>query len=94
MASDHGAFAFDDGTDMAAHEATYDQFIELTKTATIVILSIVLLLVLWGIEGHGFLALIGFVLTVAAGTVGQLMGQGWKVVAPIFALIGLACIVL
>jgi Bacterial aa3 type cytochrome c oxidase subunit IV len=94
MASDHGAAALDDGMDMAAHEATYDHFIELTKTCTIVILNIVLLLVLWTIEAHGFVALIAFILTVAAATVGQLIGQGWKLVAPIFLLIGLACIVL
>jgi Bacterial aa3 type cytochrome c oxidase subunit IV len=92
MAGDHGA-AVSDGMDMEAHEATYDQFIELTQTCTVVVLSIVLLLVLWGLEGHGFLALIGLILTFAAATIGGLTGQGWKAVAPVFLLIGLACIV-
>jgi hypothetical protein len=94
MASDHGAATISDGIDLESHEATYHQFIELTKTATVVVLSIVLLLVLWGIEGHGFLALIGLILTTVAAAVGGLIGQGWKLVAPVFALIGLACIVL
>lgn len=92
--SDHGAAAIGDGMDMEAHEATYHQFIELTKTSTIVVLNIVLLLLLWGIEGHGFVALLGLILTFAAAAVGALIGQGWKLVAPIFVLIGLACIVL
>jgi uncharacterized membrane protein len=94
MASDHGVAAVSDGMDMEAHEGTYHQFIELTKTCTIVVLSIVLLLVLWGIEGHGIVALIGLVLTAAAAAVGMLSGQGWKLVAPVFALLGLACIIL
>lgn len=80
--------------DMEAHEGTYHQFVELTKTATLVVLSIVLLLVLWGLEGHGILALIGLVLTFAAAAVGMMIGQGWKLVAPIFVLLGLACIIL
>jgi hypothetical protein len=58
------------------------------------VLCIVLLLVLWGLQGHGFLALIGLILTAAAGAVGGLTGLGWKMVLPVFALIGLACIVL
>jgi uncharacterized membrane protein len=94
MASDHGAAAVGDGMDMEAHEGTYHQFVELTKTATLVVLSIVLLLVLWGLEGHGILALIGLVLTFAAAAVGMMIGQGWKLVAPIFVLLGLACIIL
>jgi uncharacterized membrane protein len=94
MASDHGAAAVSDGIDLEPHEASYHQFVELTKTATVVVLSIVLLLVLWGLEGHGFLALLGLVLTAAAAAVGGLIGQGWKLVAPVFALIGLACIIL
>jgi uncharacterized membrane protein len=94
MASDHGAATVGDDVDLEAHEATYHQFIELTKTATVVILSIVLLLVLWALEGHGFLALIGLILTAAAASIGGLIGQGWKLVAPVFVLIGLACIIL
>jgi len=93
MATDHGA-AVDGGMDMAAHEGTYSQFIELTKTTSFFVLNIVLLLVLWGLEGHGFLAIIGLILNFAAAAIAGLTGQGWKILAPLFALLGLACIVL
>jgi uncharacterized membrane protein len=94
MATNHGAGTVEGGMDMEAHEATYSQFIELTKTTIFVVLNIVLLLVLWGIEGHGFLAIIGLILNFAAAAVAGFTGQGWKVVAPLFVLLGLACIVL
>jgi hypothetical protein len=48
--------------------------------------------VLWGIEGHGGLALIGLVLTTIAGVIGSLTEIGWKAVVPVFVLIGLVCI--
>jgi len=53
-----------------------------------------LTLVLWGLEGQGFVALVGAILTFAAAAVGGLTGLGWRVVAPVFVLLGLACIVL
>jgi hypothetical protein len=34
------------------------------------------------------------VLTLVAATVGALTGMGWRLVAPVFLLLGLACIVL
>jgi uncharacterized membrane protein len=94
MAANHGAATAGDGMDMEAHEATYTQFIELTKTTSFFVLNIILLLVLWGIEGHGGVALVGLILNFAAVTVAGLTGQGWKIVAPLFVLLGLACIVL
>jgi len=53
-----------------------------------------LMLALGGLEGHGLVALVGLVLTFAAAAVGGLTGMGWRVVAPVFLLLGLACIVL
>jgi Bacterial aa3 type cytochrome c oxidase subunit IV len=94
MADNHGAATADDPMDMAAHEATYVGFLELTQTVVMVILSIVLMLVLWTLKGHGFIAFIGFVLTAVAAALGGLTGLGWKAVAPVFVLLGLACIVL
>ena len=94
MAANHGAATVSSGMDMEAHEATYTQFIELTKTTTFVVLNIVLLLVLWGIEGHGGVALIGLILNFVAAALAGFTGQGWKMVAPLFVLLGLACIVL
>jgi hypothetical protein len=94
MADNHGVATADGGMDTQAHEATYEQFIGLTQLVIAIVLSIVLLLVLWGLKGHPFLALIGFVATLAAGALGGLTGIGWKAVAPVFVLLGLACLVL
>ncbi len=94
MSNDHGAATADDPMDMAAHESTYAAFIALTETVVSVLVCTILMLVLWGIEGHGFVALIGLILTLLAATVGALTGMGWRVVAPILVLLGLACIVL
>ena len=94
MADNHGAATVDGGMDMPAHEETYVQFVALTELVATVVLCIVLLLVLWGVEGHGFIALIGFIVTAAAGAVAGMTGLGWKLVLPVFLLLGLACIVL
>ncbi len=94
MASNQGAATADDPMDMAAHESTYAGFVALTETAVAVLVCVLLMLVLWGLEGHGFVALVGLVLTLVAATVGGLTGMGWRVVAPVFVLLGLACIVL
>lgn len=94
MANDHGAATADDPMDMAEHESTYAGFISLTEIVVAQLLCIILLLVLWTLEGHGFIALIGLILTVVAAAIGGLTGMGWRVVAPVFVLLGLACIVL
>jgi hypothetical protein len=94
MANTHGATTADGQMDMAAHEATYAGFISLTEIGVVHLLCVVLLLVLWAMEGHGFVALIGFILATLAAAVGGLTGLGWRAVAPVFVLIGLACIVL
>ena len=93
MAHDNGAATTANGMDMPAHEATYAQFIALTETIGTMVLCIVLLLVLWGLKGAGMLALVGLILTAVAGALGGMTGLGWKMVAPVFVLIGLACIV-
>ena len=94
MADNHGVATAGSGMDMAAHEETYTQFIALTQNVGTFVLCIVLCLVLWGLEGHGFVALIGFILASAGAAVGGLTGLGWKTVLPVFALLGLAAIVL
>jgi aa3 type cytochrome c oxidase subunit IV len=94
MSNDHGAATADDPMDMAEHESTYAAFIGLTETTVGVLLCTLLLLVLWGLEGYGFVALIGLIVTLLAATVGAMTGLGWRVVAPVFVLLGLACIVL
>jgi hypothetical protein len=82
------------GVDLAAHEETYAGFVGLTETLTVATLNIILLLVLWGLEGHPFVALIGFILNIAAAALALMTGLGWRLPAGLFVLLGLACIVL
>ena len=93
MASDHGAATSSDDMDMPAHEETYSAFVALTETTLVALLCIILELVLWGLKGQGFVALVGFVLTAAAATFGGVSGLTWRAVLPVFLLLGLACIV-
>ena len=94
MADDHSVATADSGMDMPAHEATYASFIAMTETSVVVLLCIILQLVLWGLQEHGGVALIGFILTLGAAAFGSMTGLGWRAVAPIFVLHGLAAIVL
>ena len=66
----------------------------LTENITVHVLNIVLMLILWGLEGHPFVALLGFILNIAASALGGLTGLGWRLPAALFVLLGLACIVL
>ena len=93
--SDHAIGGKGDlGVDLPAHEQSYAGFVSLTENITVHVLNIVLLLLLWGIEGHPFVALLGFVLNIAASALGGLTGLGWRLPAALFVLLGLACIVL
>ncbi|MGO9769937.1 MAG: aa3-type cytochrome c oxidase subunit IV [Roseiarcus sp.] len=94
MADDHSVATADGDMDMAEHEATFSAFVALTETTIVTLICIVLELVLWGLEGQGAVALIGFVLTIGAAMFGGLTGSGWRAVAPVAVLLGLACIVL
>lgn len=94
MVDDHSVATADGDIDLAEHVSTYASFVALTATAIATLLCIVLELVLWGLEGHGGVALIGFALTVAAAVYGGLTGANWRAVAPVVVLLGLACIVL
>lgn len=94
MSDNHSAPTADDAMDMAEHESTYSAFVGLTETGVVALLCIVLELVLWGLKGHGFIALIGFFLTLGAGAFGAMTGLTWRAVLPLFLLLGLACIVL
>ncbi len=93
--SDHAGVAKADlGVDLPAHEETYAGFVGLTENLTVHVLNIILLLVLWGLEGHPFVALVGFILNIIATALGALTGLGWRLAAGLFVLLGLACIVL
>ncbi len=94
MSSQAGVAKADLGVDLSAHEESYSGFVHLTELITVHILNIVLLLVLWGLEGHPFVALIGFVCNIAAAALGGVTGLGWRLPAGLFVLLGLAAIVL
>ena len=94
MADNHSVATAGGDMDLAAHVATYASFVALTGTIIVTLICIILELVLWGLEGHGGVALIGFALTAGAALFGGLTGTGWRAVAPVMALLGLACIVL
>ena len=93
MADDHGA-ALDGDMDFAEHEASYAGFVLATEIGIVYCLSIVLLLVIWGIEGHGFVALIGLIMASVAAALGAVINLGWRAGLPVFLLLGLAAIVL
>ena len=94
MADDHSVATASDVMDMPAHEEMYADFLALTEISVVSLLCIILLLVLWGLKGDGGVALIGFLLTLAAAAFGGLSGLTWRAVLPVFVLLGLACIVL
>ncbi len=94
MVDDHSVATADSDMDLAEHVSTYASFVALTGTAIATLICIVLELVLLGLEGHGGVALIGFVLTVAAAVYGGLTGANGRAVVPVAVLLGLACIVL
>jgi len=93
MADDHGTTA-DDPADFAAHESTYEGFITATEVTLFYVLSIVLLLLIWGILGHGGVALIGFIVATLAALAGAMLNLGWRAGAPVFVLLGLVAILL
>jgi hypothetical protein len=94
MASNDQAATANDAGDLAAHEATYAAFLALTEVVVGLLVCIVLCIVLWGLEGHGFVALVGLIVACVAAAIGSIAGYGWRALAPIAALLGLASIVL
>jgi Mg/Co/Ni transporter MgtE len=94
MASNNHAAAANEAGDLAAHESTYAAFVALTEIIVGLLICIVLCLVLWGLEGHGFVALVGMVVACVAAAVGSVAGYGWRALTPIIFLLGLASIVL
>jgi len=94
MASNDHAATADNAGDLAEHESTYAAFVALTEVSVALLLCIILCLVIWGLEGHGFVALIGLIVALVASALGAAAGYGWRAVAPVFVLLGLASIVL
>lgn len=82
------------GIDLPAHEASYAGFVALAENVAVHVINIMLMLVLWGIEGHPFVALIGFFLNLAASAAGVATGTAWRLPAGVFVLLGVLCILL
>ena len=89
-----GVAKSDLGVDLPAHEATYAGFVSLTENVTVHVVNIVLLLLIWGIEGHPYVALFGFLLNIAASAASGMMGLGWRLPAVVFVLLGVLAILL
>jgi hypothetical protein len=89
-----GVVKSDLGVDLPAHEATYAGFIGLTENVTVHIVNIILLLLIWGIEGHPFVALIGFILNIAASAASAALGLGWRLPVAVFVLLAVTAILL
>ena len=92
MADNH-AGASDDVMDMPAHEEMYKNFLAMTEIGIVTILCIVLLLIIWTLEGHGGVALIGFFVTLVSAVIGGLTGLTWRAILPVFLLLGLVAVV-
>ncbi len=80
------------GPDMdgATHEGTYRGFIRFAEVSTAVILCWVLALAVGGVKHAWLSAILGVILSSAAGTVGALSPAiGWRAPAAVFALLAL-----
>ncbi|WP_417687102.1 aa3-type cytochrome c oxidase subunit IV [Roseibium sp.] len=81
--------------DYAAHEATYEGFINFSKVGTIAVLNVVLCLILFAFGGtaatvFGWIMLVG---TLVAAAIGLALGaKGWIPSAAVFVLTGLLAI--
>ena len=80
------------GIDLPAHEASYAGFVTMSENVAVVVVNILLLLVLWGLKGHPYLALVGFFLNLGASAAGIATGTGWRIPAAVFVLLGALCI--
>ncbi len=89
-----GVVKADLGVDLPAHEETYAGFVSLTENAVVHVINIILLLLIWGIEGHPFVALIGFVLNIVASAASGALGLSWRLPAVVFGLLGVLAIIL
>ena len=81
--------------DYAEHERTYKGFILFTEVGTVACLNIVLVLLIWGIKHSGGWALIGLLMTLAAGGLGALAPNlSWRPGAVVLVLLGLLAAIL
>ena len=73
-------------SDLTQHVSTYRGFINLTEVLSVGIVTIVFILAIWGVKGHGGWALLMLILDVAGTAVGAMTSLGWRAVAPAFVL--------
>ena len=84
----HGGYAPD--MDGPAHEATYRGFVRFAELGSIVVLCWVLALAVGGIKHAWLSAVLGVILSSAAGAVGAMSPAiGWRAPAAVFALLAL-----
>jgi len=91
--SDHGEveYATATGNDYEEHEGTYEKFVEAAVVGTLFVLSVAVVLAIWGVAGHWLVALGVFVIAVGALVLGLGSGSSTPgIVALVLGLIALA----
>jgi ATP/ADP translocase len=75
--ADHGEveYATATGNDYAEHEETYEKFTKAAVVGTLFVVNIVVVLAIWGVQGHWVEALGIFVIAIAAAVVGLANGS-------------------
>jgi hypothetical protein len=92
--ADHGEveYATATGNDYPEHEHTYEEFVKLATVGTLLVVNIVVVLGLWGVEGHWLEAAGLFVIAIGASMLGAATGS--NVPAIISLLLGLIALAL
>jgi len=92
--ADHGEveYATATGNDYAEHAGTYDKFVHAAVVGTIFVANVVVVLGIWGVEGHWLTALAAFVISILAAMIG--MGSGSALPSLISLVLGLLALAL
>jgi len=91
--AEHGEveYASATGNDYAEHEGTYESFVHAAVIGTIFVANVVVVLGLWGVEGHWLVALGSFVIALVAALIGIGSSSSLpSIISLVLALIALA----
>ena len=91
--ADHGEveYATATGNDYAEHEGTYESFVHAAVIGTIFVANVVVVLGLWGVQGHWLTALASLIISLVAAAIGLSSGSNVpSLISLVLALIALA----
>jgi aa3 type cytochrome c oxidase subunit IV len=91
--ADHGEveYATATGNDYAEHEGTYESFVHAAVIGTIFVVNVVVVLGIWGVEGHWLIALGAFIISLVAAAIGAGSASNVPgIISLVLALIALA----